>query len=370
VTGRIRHFFAGGNTAQGFYSFYDQIIGVEATRIFIIKGGPGVGKSSFMKALGEELAKRGYDLEYHHCSSDPNSLDGMVIPAIKIAFLDGTAPHIVDPKYPGCVDEILHLGDYWDERKMVVEKAKVVGLTQDISRQFARAYRYLAAALHIYHDWEAVNQQAFIPGIANQKAETLKQELFGQCSAAAVPGRQRHLFASAITPAGPINYLDSIFGKAARMVILTGEPGTGKSTLLGKLLAAAVTCGLSAEVLHCALDPGKIEHLWLPELKTGITTSVWPHTYGGPVKPALLVDMDETLDPVVQRSREWIEKDRREFLALFNAGVEALGEAKCLHDKIEESYVPHMDFAAIDALRQRVLERVLSYANQLGPSSF
>ena len=49
------------------------------------------------------------------CSSDNNSLDGIVIPKLKIAILDGTA-HVVDPVFPGVVDEIINLGQFWDEK--------------------------------------------------------------------------------------------------------------------------------------------------------------------------------------------------------------------------------------------------------------
>jgi len=34
-------------------------------------------------------------VEYHHCSSDGNSLDGVALPDQGIALLDGTAPHRV-----------------------------------------------------------------------------------------------------------------------------------------------------------------------------------------------------------------------------------------------------------------------------------
>jgi len=45
-----------------------------------------------MRKIGEEMLERGYDVEFHCCSSDNGSLDGVVIPAIKVAMLDGTAP--------------------------------------------------------------------------------------------------------------------------------------------------------------------------------------------------------------------------------------------------------------------------------------
>jgi len=93
--GRIRHMFPGGNTSKGFYSFYNYIISQdEAERIFIIKGGPGVGKSTFMRKIGIEMAELGFDVEFMHCSSDNGSLDGVVIPRAGIALIDGTAPHV------------------------------------------------------------------------------------------------------------------------------------------------------------------------------------------------------------------------------------------------------------------------------------
>jgi hypothetical protein len=112
--GKIKRAFLGGNTEQGFYSYYDNILPKDkATKIFIIKGGPGVGKSTFMKEIGKVLHNKGYDLEYMHCSSDINSIDGLVVPKINIALLDGTSPHVVDPKYPGVVDETIDLGMFW-----------------------------------------------------------------------------------------------------------------------------------------------------------------------------------------------------------------------------------------------------------------
>ncbi|MHB9059512.1 MAG: ATPase, partial [Bacillota bacterium] len=91
-TGYIKKVFPGGNTSQGFKSFYDYIIRPDATRIFVLKGGPGVGKSSFMRKIATELVDLGFDVEFMCCSSDNGSLDGVVIPAIGVAMIDGTAP--------------------------------------------------------------------------------------------------------------------------------------------------------------------------------------------------------------------------------------------------------------------------------------
>lgn len=92
--GHTRKVFPGANTGRGFWSFFDYLIPEDAERIFVIKGGPGVGKSTFMRRIAEKITDLGFDVEYHCCAADPNSLDGVVIPAFNIGLLDGTAPQV------------------------------------------------------------------------------------------------------------------------------------------------------------------------------------------------------------------------------------------------------------------------------------
>ena len=93
--GRIRKFFPGANSAYGFYSLYGQLYTAASKKVFILKGGPGTGKSTFLNSIGEAMRRDGFDVEYHYCSAAPSSLDGVVIPAAGVALLDGTSPHVV-----------------------------------------------------------------------------------------------------------------------------------------------------------------------------------------------------------------------------------------------------------------------------------
>jgi Mrp family chromosome partitioning ATPase len=62
--GRLRRLFAGGNTSQGFYSLFHHILPQEdAARIFVVKGGPGVGKSTFMAKTADTLIDMGFDVD-------------------------------------------------------------------------------------------------------------------------------------------------------------------------------------------------------------------------------------------------------------------------------------------------------------------
>ena len=83
-------FYLGANSPTGFYSLYDQLLEPEqAETIYILKGGPGCGKSSLMRRVAQAMEEKGASVEYIACSGDPDSLDAVVIPALFVppAFL-------------------------------------------------------------------------------------------------------------------------------------------------------------------------------------------------------------------------------------------------------------------------------------------
>lgn len=92
-------FYLGANSPTGFYSLYDQLLDpAQAEDIIILKGGPGCGKSSLMRRVAGAMEARGLQVEYIVCSGDPDSLDAVVLPQLKTALVDGTAPHGIAPK--------------------------------------------------------------------------------------------------------------------------------------------------------------------------------------------------------------------------------------------------------------------------------
>ena len=358
----IKHLFPGGNTPQGFFSYYNYIISTDATRIFILKGGPGTGKSTFMRKIGEALVAQGYAAEFHHCSSDNNSLDGVVIPKLGVAFIDGTAPHIVDPKHPGCVDEILNLGEFWNEKGIVPHKANIINCTTEIGKNYQRAYRFLKAAKLIYDDIATINTEALDITKTNQVASELLEKIFTGPKRIG-SGKIRKLFASAITPDGPVNYLASSVWCAEKCHVISGDPGTGKSTILQKVITTAITMGLTIEVYYCPLNPEKPEHILIPELATAVTTSTTPHLYQVVENnPTTAVNMNDYLNPVImEKYQENIRYNQQLFWELWSKTIACLNQSKQLHDELETYYVPYMNFQGIQDLWEKTLKRVLAY---------
>ena len=336
------HFFAGGNTARGFYSCFDGILpAAEQKRMYYVKGGPGVGKSTLMRRVAQAAENKGYGVTYFHCSSDPDSLDGMSIPQLGFGMMDATAPHIYDPVVPGARDTLLSLGDFLDEEALAPHAGSIGQLQKEISARFARCYRYLAAAEQVL--------QAAPAAVENPiKAAETAQEWIRQLPLRGGRGHVRRLFASAFTPRGLWEVLD--FSHLERRVTLDCPHGADASQLFKTLSSEACARGLDViELLH-PLSPKRIAHLLLPAHGLAFCTG-----QRGPRATGDLLEAECVFDFTGANEQEQ-SFDKNAYELLCQRATEQLVSAKSLHDELEAYYVRHMDFARW----QEALEKVIA----------
>ncbi len=142
-----KRYFAASNTECGFVSYFAENFRERADRCYIIKGGPGTGKSRLMREMAVAAENAGGEVEYYYCSSDPASLDGLYVKmgSESFAVLDGTAPHAEDVGVAGVVDNILDLGRFWDAALLRERSGEISALGKKKSEAYASAYRALAA---------------------------------------------------------------------------------------------------------------------------------------------------------------------------------------------------------------------------------
>ena len=138
------YYFAAVNSSEGFKGYFEEIFG-RADRIYVIKGGPGTGKSGFMKKIARAAEERGEAVEYYLCSSDPDSVDGILMRCgeRRVGIVDGTAPHVMEPTYPGAREEIINFGEFWNSELIREQKNEIFALTNKKSDAYKRAYSYL-----------------------------------------------------------------------------------------------------------------------------------------------------------------------------------------------------------------------------------
>jgi hypothetical protein len=366
--GKIRNYYAGGNTSIGFYSLYDEIFG-RLEHLYILKGGPGTGKSSFIRAIGSSLLEKGFDIEVYHCSSDNDSLDGIIVPKLSLGLVDGTAPHIMDPRYPGVIDHIIPLGEYWDTDKLHRNKSEIVDLTDQISEKFALTYQSFAEARKIHEEKEKIYIRAMDFKQADKIADHLIAQIFrGDIEPEHSPITMRKFFGAA-TPKGAVNFIENLTSDVKKRYIIKGRSGSGKSTLMRKVAAHAESLGLTVEMFLCGFDPSSIDMIILPTLGITILDGTSPHVIDPSRESDEVIDMFQLcIHPQVETDyKEEIEALEARYKAKMKEGTRFLQEAKELHDQLESYYIDATDFKSIDRRREALLKGILTIAESVSP---
>lgn len=361
MRGQIRNIFPGGNTSAGFYSYYRYILPQEsAERIFCIKGGPGVGKSTLMKNIAGYFVKKGEDVDLFRCSSDPDSLDGILLKERKIAIVDATAPHAIDPVNPGAVDEIVDLGRFLDEKALYKQKENIIEFSRKISATFEAAYVYLKCA-----GIEYKHMAKLIGEIDLKETEPLFEciDKIGKKSAGnnadAKTGNVCRFFAGAITSDGIKSCISSLAENIKEIYILDVMTGCSIEKILRQASAKLRSGGFSVEEFYCPMDPGKkLEHIVSEE--AGIAFFSVNDYHGTSIKsrcreehmikmdmPEMLKSKKEIYDELKNSSRLNIEK-----------AIIMLRRAKALHDELEALYISAMDFEKIEGVKQEIITKI------------
>jgi hypothetical protein len=358
--GNIRHMFPGNNTGRGFFSYFAYILPLKkAKRFYCLKGGPGVGKSSFLKRIGERMALEGFDLEYMHCASDPDSLDALVIPALGVALVDGTAPHVTDPVYPAAVDEIINLGEFWNGEAIRRNRDEIVRINSEIKQHYKRAFQYLAAAKCMMDDIVETFESALDPAAPMLEAQYIIDKELKQQEAGGRPGEIRRMFASAITPNGIVHHLESLKDDDFKVYLIKNQWGAGVHKLLQRISDEAVRLGLDTELYYCPLAPDtRIEHMLIPKLKLAFFSEV--ESFDPKNRQWETLDMTRCLDAThLFGQKDALEFGVAAFYTLRNEAVNVLAGTKELHDELEVYYTPHMDFDRVREKEETICRQIL-----------
>lgn len=360
-----RSVFPGGNTCYGFYSFYDYMTDDNITRKYVLKGGPGVGKSVFMSKMAQDFEARGFDLEYHWCSSDSNSLDGIVIGNKQICFLDGTAPHVVDPKVPGAIDEIINLGQFWNRELIVNKKEDIINLNKDISRCFMRAYMRLREVNNAYMELKSYYEEATDKMAVKRNIVALGED-FLQGSTKMATNSVRHLFPGAISPEGLVTRLSSIVDQEMSLFAVKGSPGSGIKDLLNHVLHLIEVNAIHAEVFHNPFNPDEIDLIIIPETKAVlIDLSDFFFDYTAEIasnKYKRQLDFNQFVnESTLGKYAKHINSAQDRIALGLKEAVSFIVKAKNLHDELESYYIPAMDFDAVEVYRQELVAEIFDW---------
>lgn len=350
---KIRRMFPGGNTSHGFCSFHDNIIGEKRNLLYILKGMPGGGKSSLMKEMGKRAAEEGFTLEYHHCPSDPTSIDGIVINELGVGIVDGTPPHPMDPVYPGMGDKIINLAVYIDASKITGYKDEITQAKANNKKAYRRVFNYFKAARSVYDEIVQVNREYVDFKRVNKMTKDYLEEIFSKeiINGKKYKFKNRHMFSNAYTPQGYFDYTESIIDGVKNRYYLKGDMGTGKSTFMKRIIERANMEDFHLEIYHDSFAPDKIESLLIYELDLIISSNekITNGLY-------TTIDFKQYFDDSKISNEDYIVFER-----LIEKGTEGLNMAKDNHFIQESLYRNAVNFKGIDEEREKIWDEIKTY---------
>ena len=333
-----RALFPGAMGPEGFISCFNHLIPEsKLNRLLILKGGPGVGKSTFMRRIHALLSGQGEETTLYFCSGDPDSLDAVAAPESGVLILDGTAPHIVDPIIPGARDSLINLGVCLDEAAMRPRLPHIKACMADHAVCSQRARAHMRAAWALRKDSaDALASCADEAHVARLQSALIAAVLQGEGAKSTAPS-VRPVITDAVTPKGELCLLTD--GMQPRVIRLARHYAMDLMPTLRALSHAAQAAGYDVEEHLSPASPGSLLHLTIPALRTLVTTNE-------------TLACEQTFDfaacvPAarVLRRECALEQNRADIVRHMQQAVAAMAQAKQLHDELETFYVPNMDFA-------------------------
>ncbi|MDF2538550.1 MAG: hypothetical protein K0S76_1571 [Herbinix sp.] len=353
-------FFLGSNTKRGFVSLFEEFRKPASGRhLYILKGGPGSGKSTLMRRIAKTLEDIGHSIEYIPCASDPNSLDAFYDKEAGIAMIDGTAPHTMEPKYPGAYDTIINLGDVWDNDELYHNRKKIMELSNMISLYHSMATSCITSAAALLD----CNQKA-AEAYVNQKSVHSFLGIIGDELSLTSKGCEKIRLLSAVS-VGKLEFFEETLTQLSpKLYKIPDEWGAASGTLLAALHDHSLAMLYEMITCYCSIHtPEQIDHLIFPHAKVGVSTANTFHNVNS--KDCIVIEglyhpMKKTLTDTLNLQLTFAKN-------LIETAGSHVAKAKLYHDELEAFYISAMNFSRVDEISGRIINEIVHTKPQEAP---
>lgn len=352
----IPTFFAGVMTPDGYLSHLGELYDpAEGWVAYLIKGGPGMGKSTLMKRVLAAAVAQGEAAWRVPCPSDPDSLDGVVLPGRRVCLLDATAPHVVDPRCPVACEVLVDAAAACDPALARANREAILAADRRLKGQYQRAGRYLAAIAALRKDsyrvaFDACDRERALRFAAGLAARLLPPRGSGR-------GKETVGFLSALTPKGHVLFADTVAAWCDRVIAIEDENGAVSRLILATLRMAALEAGYDVFTGMCPFEPEeKIEQVLIPSLRLGFVV----RSRALPLSATERVVHARRFEDVaaLHAKRQRLAFNRRAVRELMEGAGQTLTQAKSIHDELEALYAPGMDYTKLDRAAEEILGEI------------
>ena len=351
-----KNYYAAANSCKGFFSLFGSIFSPEKLKkIYILKGGPGCGKSTAIKRVSQKATELGYAVENYYCSSSPSSYDGVIIPELSCAVLDGTAPHTVDPKYPGVCENIINLGEAWN-----IEKANEINtITRELTARKNSAYKKAYAYLSSCMSAREVKMNCIAPCILENKMIRAVERLCSKYKFKANTSECKEVFTDCVSGYGNI-HLDT-FERHSEIKYFIRDYADISSIFLDTLSYELIKRGARLTIAVDPLYPEQYKGIFVNDLNLSFT--MYNDDYCRnldkrqiPYKIINLARFCATAQ--FKRNKVFYKYADKSEKILMNGAIKQLSIAASTHDEIEKYYYSITDFSVTNKITEDLLNKI------------
>lgn len=330
------------NSPQGFVSHFNSLI--KAKNVICLKGGSGVGKSTFMKEVGARALQKGYRTIKVPCSSDINSLDILKVLELDLVIVDATAPHIVEPKVYGVNGEIFNLGNYLNKEMLQEKSSEILRANERKSLMYSMMYRHLKSAKNYLDN---IDEMYFL-NHENKIVKELALKIINEHDL--LVGCEQNLigFASYFMENGYQSQVQKLVDN--RKTIKIYAPCASLSRrVIAILFNYLQALNVNMQVFYSAINTNEVEHIGLKNHFITIDDIAADYVYLA----------DESINYTTFNKYIPLIIDERSGYsnAIARAG-ECFKCARLEHAEIEQHYLRAMDFARVETDRKILLDKI------------
>lgn len=350
--------FIAANTYKGFFSYFDELIyGSENTEVYLIKGGPGCGKSTFMKSIAKAAAEKGCNVEQIFCSSDKDSLDGVVLRDTGKVIIDATPPHSFDMKYPGVNQNIIDFSQFWSKSELKADKTQIIELFNEISERYKTVYGLLKIAGYIQIKMSAtLEQRTNIDKVTEYIKKLIKQNAI--VSIESNPEIKNRML-SCFSGDGVIT-LSETTCKLCDEIIVFEDSADIAHILLNRLASILTKLGYDTLRIHNPLIPeSRLEQVLVPQLRLGFVAT--KHIFSPDIQSEKIIKKINTKSFT---DKEYYSQNKNKFAFLKKSEKEFIDRAcneikqiKELHDRLESFYIKAMDYNKLNEFTTQFINK-------------
>lgn len=363
-TQNIKKFFLGANTPFGFISYFDQLCKLKKNWYhFFIKGGPGTGKSMLMKSIVKKIKNSSKDLEIIYCSSDPNSLDGVIINDKKISIFDATPPHVLEPTFPGAFEKTISICDCWCDKILYKNQKEIIDLSNENKFYQKQVVNLLLASYGLLNNnFDIINQyldktylDKYINKIIDQELKFLNNKINNNN----IKNLEQKRFLSAISVGDVIFYQNTIDIISEKVYVIKDQYGAVSNYLLSKIKNKLLNSNIDIITCYCpAFGDKKIDHILVPSLKLAFTTSNNYHSYSNYNNIFKYIDEKEFFIYKNKDLEEHLNLNIKKIKDIIFSATNFVKEAKKIHDMLEKIYSSAVDFNLVDQKTKETLQMI------------